>query len=395
MTDSTVIRADDLRGRVRDFLAEHPVDAPDPTVFLGARFDAGLAWIDRPVGRGGLGAAKQLQSLVESLFKEAGATPLDDMRNVIGIGMGGPVLLAYGTPEQQDRHLRPLWTGEEVFCQLFSEPGAGSDLANVAASAVRDGDGWRVNGQKVWTTLAHTSRWGLLLARTDPSLPKHQGITYFLCDMTSEGVDVRPLRQLTGEAEFNEVFLTDVHVPDTQRIGDVGQGWAVATTTLSNERLRMSGDPQPRDSGVIGHVLEAWRDGPRDPGLERDVVDLWVEAESVRLLGARLAQLATAGTPGPEGSGLKLRFSEFQQRATSVWMDVLGPDALLYQDWTMRRPTTDELGHRTAGQAYLRTRANTVEGGTSQIMRNIISERILGLPAEARADAGPWKDVPR
>ena len=228
---------EELRHRVAEFLQAHDHTTMERLEFLRARFDAGLAWVHFPEGHGGLGAARALQPEVDRLFAEAGAPDNDPRSNGIGLGMAAPTILAYGTEEQKQRFLRPLWTGEERWCQLFSEPGAGSDLANISTRAVRDGDGWVVNGQKVWTSKAHDARFAILVARTDPDAVKHAGLTYFLCDMTVPGVDVRPLRQITGEAEFNEVFLTDVWIPDGQRLAGEGDGWRVANTTLNNERV--------------------------------------------------------------------------------------------------------------------------------------------------------------
>ncbi len=251
--DETATRAD-LRSRVADFLAVHDPATTDRLEFLRARYDAGLAWVAFPEGHGGLGLPRALQPEVDRLFDRAGAPDNNRRANGIGLGMAAPTILAFGTEEQKQRFLKPLWTGEEVWCQLFSEPGAGSDLAAVATRAVRDGEEWVVNGQKVWTSGAHHARFGILVARTDPDVPKHRGLTYFLCDMTVPGVDVRPLRQITGEAEFNEVFLDDVRIPDGQRLGAEGQGWAVATATLNNERVAIGGGATPREGGMVGVV---------------------------------------------------------------------------------------------------------------------------------------------
>lgn len=233
---------DELLSLVRALLDEHDPATTEPLDFLRARFDAGLAWVHFPVGLGGLGAPRALQAVVDAELAAAGAPDNDPRRIGIGLGMAAPTILRYGTEEQKSRLLRPLWTGEEVWCQLFSEPGAGSDLAALATRAVLDADGtWTVDGQKVWTSSAHTARWAILIARTDPALPKHRGITYFVCDMTDPGMEVRPLRQITGEAEFNEVFLTGVRIPDSDRLGAVGEGWQVAQTTLNNERVSIGG----------------------------------------------------------------------------------------------------------------------------------------------------------
>src|SRR5256714_4990732 len=257
----------------------------DRLEFLRARFDAGLAWISFPEGLGGLGAPRMLQPVVDAAFAEAGAPDNDPLRIGIGLGMAAPTILRHGTDEQRRRFLRPLWTGEEVWCQLFSEPGAGSDLAALGTRAVRDGDDWIVGGQKVWTSLAHEARWAILIARTDPDLPKHQGLTYFVCDMTAPGVEVRPLRQITGEAEFNEVFLTDVRIPDAHRLGAVGEGWQVARTTLMNERVAIGGRAAPREAGMLSVFAGERRTRPdlRTSAGRDTLLRLWVSAEVARL----------------------------------------------------------------------------------------------------------------
>jgi alkylation response protein AidB-like acyl-CoA dehydrogenase len=389
---------EELRQRVADFLAQHDPATTDRLDFLRARYDAGLAWVHYPVGRGGLGLSRAWHTEVEELLAAAGAPDNEPGRIGIGLGMAAPTILAFGTPEQQDRFLRPLWTGEEVWCQLFSEPGAGSDLAAVATRAVRDGDEWVVTGQKVWTSSAHNARFGILVARTDPDLPKHRGLTYFLCDMTDPGVEVRPLRQITGEAEFNEVFLTDVRIPDSQRLGAEGDGWRVATATLNNERVAIGGNPLPREGGMVGVVAETWRDHPegRTHELHQRLLRLWVEAEVARISGTRLRQKLAVGQPGPEGSAMKLVFARLSQQLSALEVEILGADGLRYSDWTMVRPEQVDFTGRDAGYRYLRAKGNSIEGGTSEILRNIVAERVLGLPAEPRTDKDvPFKDVPR
>jgi alkylation response protein AidB-like acyl-CoA dehydrogenase len=236
-----------LRELTRAFLDANDHTTMDQLDFLRARYDAGLAWVHFPEGLGGLGLPRESQSIVD---EELAGTPDNDPRRIgIGLGMAAPTILAFGTDEQKQRYLRPLWTGEEVWCQLFSEPGAGSDLAALGTRAVRDGDDWLMTGQKVWTSSAHTARFAILVARHDPDLPKHAGLTYFVLDMTDPGVEVRPLRQITGEAEFNEVFMTGARVPDANRLGAVGEGWKVAQTTLMNERVAIGSRPAPRDGG--------------------------------------------------------------------------------------------------------------------------------------------------
>ena len=396
----TALTADDLRGQVREFLAGHDPAAMDRLDFLRARFDAGLAWVHYPPGLGGQGLPRALQPAVDGEFAAAGAPNNSPERNGIGLGMAAPTILAYGDDEQQKRWLRPLWTGQEIWCQLFSEPGAGSDLAGLATRAVRDEEHgrWVVTGQKVWTSSAHLARWALLVTRTDPDVPKHQGLTYFACDMTADGVEVRPLRQITGEAEFNEVFLTDVAIPDADRIGAVGEGWKVATATLMNERVAIGGGAVPREGGMIGLAARTWRQRPelRTPGLHDRMLRLWADAEVARLAGVRLRQQLAAGKPGPEGSGAKLVFARLNQEISEFEVELVGSGGLRYDDWTMRRPEGANFYGRDPGYRYLRARGNSIEGGTSEILRNIVAERVLGLPPEIRVDTGvPWKDLPR
>src|SRR5579885_635791 len=229
-----------LQQQIKTLLEEHDPASTPRLDFLGAQFDAGLAWVHFPVGYGGLGVSPKLQEVVSRRLRKAGA-PSAAPRNPIGYGMGAPTVVTHGSDAQRQRYLRPLFTGEEVWCQLFSEPGAGSDVASLSTRAVRDGDEWILNGQKVWTTLAHTSRFGMVLARTDPDAEKHKGLTYFVVDMHAPGVEIRPLRQMTGDAEFNEVYFTDVRIPDSERLSDVGEGWRGAIVTLMNERVSIGG----------------------------------------------------------------------------------------------------------------------------------------------------------
>ncbi|MEU6173439.1 acyl-CoA dehydrogenase family protein [Streptantibioticus parmotrematis] len=390
--------AEEVRRRVRAFLAEHDPATTDRAAFLRARFDTGLAWVHFPEGLGGLGAPRALQSVVDAELTAAGAPDNDPRRIGIGLGMAAPTILRFGTDEQKARFLRPLWTGDEVWCQLFSEPGAGSDLAGLRTRAVRDGDAWTVDGQKVWTSNAHNARWAILIARTDPDVPKHRGITYFVCDMTAPGVEVRPLRQITGEAEFNEVFLTGVRIPDAHRLGDEGDGWRVAQTTLMNERVAIGGGAVPREGGMIGVAATTWRERPelRTPELHDRLLRLWVDSEVARLTAERVRQQLAVGAPGPEGSGLKLAFARLNQAVSGLEVELLGEEGLRYHGWEMTRPeTVDFFGH-DAGYRYLRAKGNSIEGGTSEILRNIVAERVLGLPSEPRIDKDvAWKDLPR
>jgi alkylation response protein AidB-like acyl-CoA dehydrogenase len=395
-TDARTV-GEDLRERVTDFLAANDHTTMDRLDFLRARFDAGLAWVNFPVGHGGLGLPRAFQPQVDAQFAAAGAPDNNPRSNGIGLGMAAPTILAFGTEEQKKKFLRPLWTGEQIWCQLFSEPGAGSDLAAVSTRAVREGGDWVVNGQKVWTSGAHKAQMAILVARTNPEVAKHAGLSYFLCNMDAPGVDVRPLRQITGEAEFNEVFLTDVHVPDSQRLGDEGQGWKVATATLNNERVAIGGGGG-RESGMVGVLARSWREHPerRGAGQHDKLMRLWVDAEVARMTGQRLRQKLAVGEPGPEGSAMKLTFARIAQEASGMELELLGEEGLRASDWTMKRPPHVDFTGRDATYRYLRAKGNSIEGGTSEILRNVISERVLGLPSEPRVDTGiAWKDLPR
>ena len=380
----------------RQLLAEHPVAQTSDRELRGLRYDSGLAFVHFDEGFGGRNLEPTVQADVDQVFADAGCTEWGS-RNVIGLGMAAPTLHSHGTDELKRRLLRPLFTGEEIWCQLFSEPGAGSDLASLSTRARRDEGGWRVTGQKVWTTLAHVARWGLLLARTDPDSPKHRGLTYFVLDMESEGVQVRPLRQLTGDAEFNEVYLDDVFVPDAHVLGTVGAGWQVATTTLMNERVSLGARVGPRGSGPIGQAVECYVAGvaagrvhPAD--MDRLMV-LWVRAEAARLTNIRAGEAARRGSPGPEGSIAKLQMAELNKAIYDLSMEFLGSDALLFTSYAETRPDFAAV-HGGSGDIrydYLRSLANSIEGGTSEILRNIIGERVLGLEPEPRPDKNaPW-----
>jgi alkylation response protein AidB-like acyl-CoA dehydrogenase len=281
---------------------------------------------------------------------------------------------------------------------MFSEPGAGSDVAGLSARAVRDGDEWIVNGQKVWTTLAHVARYGIVLVRTDPEQVKHKGMTMFVIDMHAPGVEVRPLVQATGEAEFNEVYMTDLRILDGERLGDVGEGWGVSLTTLMNERVSIGGQVNPRGSGVIAVAVNEWKRNKqaRDAVARDMLLRLWIEAEVNRLTNIRASQSRRKGTPGPEGSVGKLAMAGLNQRIMSFVMELMGPEALLYPSgYTMERPRS-AMDLSNPQKAFLRVQANSIEGGTTNIMKNILGERVLGLPGEPRPDKGlPWSQVPR
>ena len=383
--------------RLDQLISTYPPTETDPVEFWGAQFDLGLAWPSLPEGSGGMGVSPGEAVSVNRVLGEAGAPSDNVARNLIGYGMGAPTVAVHGTTEQRERWLRKLFTAEEIWCQLFSEPGAGSDAAGVGTSAVRDGDEWVVNGQKVWTTLGHNAKWGMLTARTNPAVPKHRGITYFIIDMDQPGVEVRPLRQITGEAEFNEIYFTDARVPDRNRLGGVGEGWRVSVTTLMNERVIIGENVSPRGEGAIATAVEVWRNSDSDDQARRDqLVRLWVEAEAIRLTSIRDRMARMKGTPGPEGSTLKLQWAEFRKQAFAWAVDMMGAHGMLYPEaYEFRTPDSLETDHSPQWQ-FLRSRANSIEGGTSEILRNVIGERVLGLPREPRVDLElPWKEVAR
>lgn len=388
--------------RIEMLLDRHNPRRTNDKEFRGAQYDLGLAWVHFPEGWGGLGLPARHQKTIDAAMRSAGAEA-PTAKHFFGLTMAGPTVVTHGTEEQRERLLRAMFTGEDAWCQLFSEPGAGSDLAGLACRAERDGDEWVITGQKVWNTLAHLADRGMLVTRTDPDAPKHKGLTYFALDMHAPGVEVRPLRQITGEAEFNEVYLTEVRVPDSDRLGAVGEGWRVAMTTLSNERTTIgggSGTPG-RGSGSIAEAVRIWREeahATRNPVTLDRLMQLWTAAEVLRLTNIRASQNRKAGNPGPEGSIAKLAFAEINKDIYEFCVELLGPDALVDYDYTMRR--SENLGlvgpPGSSRKMFLRSRANSIEGGTSEIQRNIIGERVLGLPGEPRTDKDlPWKDVPR
>ncbi len=365
--------------------------------FLGACYDAGLSWVHFPEGLGGLGVSRGLQAVADEILQGAGGVNPFYL-NPIGHGMAAATVLEHGSRELAAELLRPLATTEHIWCQLFSEPGAGSDLAGLATSAVLDGDEWVLNGQKVWTSLAHRARYALLLARTDPDAPKHKGLTYFVLDMHAPGVETRPLRQMTGQAEFNEVYLSDARIPDTHRLGAVGNGWRVAMTTLMNERSSIGGSSSVRGAGAIADAVDLWASRPdrHTPVLRDKLAALWTRAEAQRLTDQRARRAASTGSPGPEGSIAKVVSAELNQHVYEFCLELLGPEATLYGDYTMRDIERGEDYRGPVQQRFLRARANTIEGGTSEVLRNVIGERVLGLPGDLRADSGkPWKEIPR
>ena len=382
-------------------LAEFDPKKVDDRTFRGARFDAGLAWVHFPKGHGGLGLRPELNRRIEERVRQAGAKAQDPAS--FFMALAGPTIVTHGSEDVKKRFLRPMFTGEELWCQLFSEPGAGSDFAGLGTKAVRDGDEWIINGQKVWNTLAHLADWGMLVTRTDPDAPKHKGMTYFALDMKAPGVEVRPLRQITGEAEFNEVYMTDARVPDAHRIGEVGEGWRAALTTLMNERTAIGGGGggNAKRRGPIDEAIKIWNSKPaeaRSEGHKDQLMRLFCKSEALRLTNMRAAQAAKAGNPGPEGSISKLMLADFNKKVTEFSIELMGADGMVDYDFSFRRPDSLSVDGSEGGvrHAFLRVRANSIEGGTSEIMRNILGEQVLGLPGEPRVDKDiAWSKVPR
>jgi len=328
--------------------------------------DAGWAGVSWPEEYGGRGATLVEQAIYnEEMVRAQAPSPA----NVLGLAMGGPTVVAHGTEEQKRRYLEPILSAGEIWCQGFSEPGSGSDLASVKTRAVRDGDGWVVTGQKVWTTLAQHATWCMLVARTDPDAPKHQGLTYFLMDMEQDAVQVRPLRQITGESEFNELFIEEARIPGENIIGGEGNGWAVAITTLMHERATLAFGLQIAVKLALRELMDMAREAraARDPIVRDRLAQLYIESEVLRLNAYRgLSAIMRDGVPGPEGSLGKWQWAEVNQALTELAMDLRGPHAVLNDDtWTFR---------------FLRARANSIEGGTTEILKNIVAERVLGLP---------------
>jgi len=323
---------------------------------------AGLSW---PKEYGGRGATLVEQAIFnEEIVRAKAPGPA----NVLGLVMGGPVVIAHGTDEQKKRFLAPILSADEIWCQGFSEPDSGSDLASLKTKAVKSDGGWKVTGQKVWTTYAHEAKWCMLVARTDPDAPKHKGLTYFLMDMEQDEVQVRPLRQITGESEFNEIFMEEAYIPDENVVGNPGEGWTVAITTLMNERAGLAFGSAVAVRLALGELMELVRERglDEDPLLRQKIAQLYIETETLRLNALRgLTSQMKTGMPGPEGSLPKWQWSDINQALTELAMDVRGPEAPIVDGtWTYR---------------FLRARANSIEGGTTEILKNIVAERVLGL----------------
>jgi alkylation response protein AidB-like acyl-CoA dehydrogenase len=345
-------------------------DVEEMRAWSGRLHEAGYAGLTWPRAFGGTGAPVAHQAIFLEELARADAPP---HVNVIGLGMAGPTIIAHGTDAQKERYLGPLLAADEIWCQGFSEPGAGSDLAGVRASCRIEDDRFVLDGQKVWSSYAHVADFCILLARSDPASTRHEGLTYVIVDMHAPGVEVRPLRQITGDAEFNEIFLDGVAVPRANLLGEIGGGWQVAMTTLLHERGTLGVALVSRLEVAVQRLVELARDRGATP-LQRDAIAReWIELEALRLTAYRsLSTFTQTGIPGPEGSILKLQWSEANQRLTALALDILGRDAQL-------------LGERAPYGGFwprqqLRSRGNTIEAGTSEILRSIVAERVLGLP---------------
>jgi alkylation response protein AidB-like acyl-CoA dehydrogenase len=364
-------------------------DATDESEWFDRLGAAGLATPSFPVEYGGLGLSPRQTRLVNAQLSRY-KTPR--FRNLIGVSLAGPAILQWGTDQQKADRLRAIGTHREIWCQLFSEPGAGSDLAGLATRAVRDGDGWLINGSKIWSSMAHYAQWGFLLTRSSIDAPKHQGITVFMLKLDTPGITMRPLRHITGDHEFNQVFFDDVFIPDEHRIGPVNDGWRVTQTVLVNERISGSGEgaslPGTRTGRSVASVIEHFAP-VTDPLLRQRLAQAWVDEKLNRLTNQRATALRRAGeSSGPRGSITKLFSSEFLQRLQDLLLDLDGAASVAWSE--------DDRWRRNSAWAFLRVRARTIAGGTSEIQRNIIGERLLGLPKEPGLPSStPWKDIPR
>ena len=344
-------------------------------------YDAGFLGLTWPVEYGGRGLTFVEEIILQQEMALAKAPPV---LNVLGIGMAGPTIIAYGTEEQKKRYPAKILSCEEIWCQGYSEPNAGSDLAALQTRAVRDGEHWVLNGQKVWTSFAQFADWMMLLARTDPAAPRHKGITYFLLDMRLPGITVKPLRQITGDAEFNEVFFDSVRVHESEVLGGVNSGWRVGVTTLMYERLTLGFGLQVRLRIALDGLIEmarrvekTGRGVTKDPLTRQKLAQLWIETESLKYTGARaLTRLLRGELPGPEASAGKVTWVDVNQRLQEIAMEIQGPYSQL------RRGSEWAVEGGAWAHSFLRSRANSIEGGTTEIQKNIIAERVLGLPKD-------------
>ena len=328
-------------------------------------YDAGYAGLTWPKEFGGAGAPYSFQAI---FYEEMARAHAPGHVGVIGLGMAGPTIMAHGSDEQKQAHLSKILSAEEIWCQGFSEPDAGSDLAAARTRAERRGDSYVVNGQKVWSSFAHIADFCILVTQSDPDAPRYRNLTYLIVDMHAPGVEVRPLRQITGEAEFNEIFFNDVEVPVSNRLGEEGEGWQVAMTTLLHERGTLGFALTAALESGVNRLLDVARQRVNgDAGMRERVAAEWIELQALRYTNYRsLGAYQRTGIPGPEGSAIKLRWSEQNQRMTKLGRELLGPEGILDDGWWHHQ--------------QLRSRGNTIEAGTSEVLRNIVAERVLGLP---------------
>jgi alkylation response protein AidB-like acyl-CoA dehydrogenase len=372
--------------------AESVIERDDPETIRAAqawqakKFDNDFACITWPKEFGGRGGTP-IQSVVWNQEEGRYKTPPNIF--VIGIGMLGPTIMTHGTPEQKERYLPKMARGDEVWCQLFSEPAAGSDLAGLRMSAVKDGDEWVLNGQKIWTTGAHYSRWGMLPVRSDPNVAKHAGMTYFIVDMEAKGIEIRPIKQINGASHFTEVFFSDVRVPDSYRVGAVGDGWRVAITTLMHERAAVGAGARtgPGIDDLIRLAQEVELNGRpaiEDAGVRQRIADFHVQMAGLRCTGYRtLTAISRGQTPGPEASIMKLIGAALMQKVASCGIDLQG----------LAGSVVDEEGGWQ--DAYLQSAGLRLAGGSDEILLNIIAERVLRLPPEPRVDKDlAFRDIP-
>ncbi len=355
--------------------------------------DAGWACINWPEEYGGRGATP-IERVIWS--QEEGVYGQLSFSFIIGQGMCAPTLMAYATEDQKRRYLPPLASGEEIWCQLFSEPVAGSDLAGIRTRAERDGDEWVINGQKVWTSGAHYSDYGILVTRSDFSVPKHKGLTFFFLDMKSPGIEIRPIKQAAGESAFNEVYFTNVRIPDAQRLGAVGDGWNVSITTLMNERLAIGGSMRTGFEEILGltQIVET-EDGPAidDPAIRGKLADWFVRSNGLRYISYRMqTALAKGEMPGPENSIGKVVAGNTMQEIASLGLELFDSAGVALEgaDRDVGRDLRDKFP-----PMLMRSLGTRIEGGTDEILLNIIAERVLGLPGDIRVDRDvPYKDIP-
>lgn len=393
-----------LKGVIPDGWME-AIDSGDDEAYAKARGSFNpMGWM-KTMGESGYGAPlwpKEFGGLSgEPWMQQIVREELGDYRlplfgiNLLGVGLAGPTIIEHGNEAQKERYLKKILTGEEIWCQLFSEPGSGSDLASLSTRAVRDGDEWVVNGQKVWTSIAQYAKFGMLLCRTDPDVPKHDGLSYFILDMQTPGIDVRPLQELTGGSVFNEVYMTDVRVPHENLVSDTGDGWRCARTTLMNERATLAGLSIDTASMMGGSKRDPWQSfldqipDKDNPVTRQEIMKIYIlqQVKEITAFRAQSAKLR-GDQPGPEGSFSKVFNAEYNQHKTSFSMNAAGIGSVA---WTVGDKAAED---RAA--SFLRARANTIEGGTSEVLRNQVGERVLGLPREPEVDRGiPWKEIKR